>query len=176
VNTIEEAAMPDLAQDRASGLDFAGFDLALNAHRGRLYGIAYTILRNHADAEDALQGALLRAWRGWPRLADRSVAGAWLTRICVNQCIDHRRSLLARRRHEADIQPSTPDEAQLRGALLDLDRAFLKLSRRQRAVLTLHHHHGYSVDECAEILGCGSGSVRTHLARAIARLREEMTR
>jgi RNA polymerase sigma-70 factor (ECF subfamily) len=168
--------MPDTAQDRAAGLDFVGFDMALDAHRGRLYGIAYSILRNHADAEDALQGAFLKAWRAWPKLADRNVAGAWLTRICVNQCIDHRRGLAVLRRHEAAEPCAVPDEAQLRGALLDFDRAYRKLSRRQRAVLTLHHRHGYSIDECAEILGCGSGSVRTHLARAIARLREEMTR
>jgi RNA polymerase sigma-70 factor (ECF subfamily) len=168
--------MPDMAQQRAMGLDFAGFDLCLDAHRGRLYGIAYSILRNHADAEDALQGAFLKAWRAWPRLEDRSVAGAWMTRICVNHCIDHRRSLIARRQRDADAHRDAPAEARFQAELIDFDRAFAKLSRRQRAVLTLHHHHGYSIDECAEILGCGSGSVRTHLARAIARLREEMTR
>jgi RNA polymerase sigma-70 factor (ECF subfamily) len=105
--------------------------MALDAHRGRLYGIAYSILRNHADAEDALQGALLKAWRAWPTLADTSATGAWLTRICVNQCIDHRRALLVHRRHESAEPPGAPDETQLRGSLLDFDRAFRKLSRRQ---------------------------------------------
>jgi len=72
--------MPDATQERAAGLDFVGFDLCLDAHRGRLYGIAYSILRNHADAEDAVQGALLKAWRAWPRVEERDAAGAWLGR------------------------------------------------------------------------------------------------
>ena len=46
----------------------AGFDALLSAERRRLYGIAYSILRDHADAEDALQEAMLKAWKSWDRV------------------------------------------------------------------------------------------------------------
>jgi RNA polymerase sigma-70 factor (ECF subfamily) len=60
-------------------------------------------------------------------------------------------------------------------SLLDLDRVFRRLSLKQRAALTLNKGHGYSVEECAGFMGCSAGSVRTHLARALATLREELT-
>ena len=60
------------------------------------------------------------------------------------------------------------------GRLVDLDRSYRKLSPRQRAAVFLHYHHGYSIDECADLMSCGSGSVRTHLARAMASMRKEM--
>ena len=60
------------------------------------------------------------------------------------------------------------------GRLVDLDRSYRKLSPKQRAALFLHYHHGYSIDECADLMTCGAGSVRTHLARALASMRKEM--
>jgi RNA polymerase sigma factor (sigma-70 family) len=52
------------------------------------------------------------------------------------------------------------------------DGAFAVLSRQQRAVIALHYYHGYTLDECAGLMGCGPGSARQHLARALRRLRE----
>jgi RNA polymerase sigma factor (sigma-70 family) len=57
---------------------------------------------------------------------------------------------------------------------LDLERAFARLSLRQRAVLALHYHYGYPLDECAGLMRCRPGTVRSHLARALARLRKEL--
>jgi len=52
--------------------------------------------------------------------------------------------------------------------------AFRSLSTKQRAVVVLHYHHGYSLDECASLLGCRPGTARSHLARALTTMRKEL--
>jgi RNA polymerase sigma factor (sigma-70 family) len=61
------------------------------------------------------------------------------------------------------------------GELLGFDRAFRELSPPKRAVFALHVHYGYTVDECAATLGCRPGTARSHLGRAVAKLRKEFT-
>jgi RNA polymerase sigma-70 factor (ECF subfamily) len=55
-----------------------------------------------------------------------------------------------------------------------LDQACRQLTVQQRAVITLHYHYGYSLDECASLMGCRPGTVRSHLARALATLRRKL--
>jgi RNA polymerase sigma-70 factor (ECF subfamily) len=154
----------------------ASFNAILGAEKRRLYGIAYTILRDHAEAEDALQETMLKAWRSWESVRNDNARRNWLVRVCVNQCINRRRGLrlrefgrVARGHDEAPVDP------RFGGRLVDLDRSYRKLSPKQRAAVLLHYHHGYSIDECADLMKCSSGSVRTHMARAIAAMRKEMT-
>ena len=66
----------------------------------------------------------------------------------------------------AGAAPEEPD--------LDLDRCYRRLSRQQRAVVTLHYQYGYTIDECATLIGCQPGTARSHLARALASLRKEL--
>jgi RNA polymerase sigma factor (sigma-70 family) len=56
----------------------------------------------------------------------------------------------------------------------DLVRALAGLSAKQRAVIGLHYMYGYTLDECAPIMGCGRGTVRTHLSRALDTLKERL--
>lgn len=152
------------------------FDALLVAERRHLYGVAYSILRDHAEAEDALQEAMLKAWRSWDSVRDERARRAWVLRICVNHCINRRGGLRRLRlgaTHRGD-EVALPDP-RFEGRLVDLDRSYLQLSPRQRAAVFLHYHHGYSVDECAVLMSCRAGSVRTHLARAIASMRREMS-
>ncbi len=68
----------------------------------------------------------------------------------------------------------TPSPAQRQEPDLDLDRCYRRLSRQQRAVVTLHYQYGYTIDECATLIGCQPGTARSHLARALASLRKEL--
>jgi RNA polymerase sigma factor (sigma-70 family) len=174
VETAQETFMVP-ATPRAADAE-ASFDALLNVERRRLYGIAYSILRDHAEAEDALQDAMFKAWKSWNSLRNEDARSTWLIRICVNHCINRRKGLrllgfATAPRHE-DAAAADP---RFEGRLVDLDRSYRKLSPKQRAAVFLHYHHGYSIDECADLMTCGAGSVRTHLARALASMRKEMT-
>jgi DNA-directed RNA polymerase specialized sigma24 family protein len=72
---------------------------------------------------------------------------------------------------EDAISPGDPGTA---ADILDIDRAFRRLSLRQRAAIALTYRHGYSVEECAVFMGCRPGTVRSHLARGLVTLRKEL--
>jgi RNA polymerase sigma factor (sigma-70 family) len=156
----------------------AEFERALRSEATRLYYLALTIVRDPSDAEDVVQETALSAWRAWPRLRDPAHPGAWLTRICVNHSLQRRRTVSRRIRGEERVEwladPNDPLSGS--GSLLDFDRAFQKLSPRQRAVVALHFYHGYTAAECATLMGCRPGTARSHLARAVAILKQEMPR
>jgi RNA polymerase sigma-70 factor (ECF subfamily) len=155
--------------------DQAAFERAVMPEARRLFGLALTILGDRGEAEDAVQETVFSAWRSWSSLRDRSKQSAWLTRICVNHCIHRRRGLLRRVLWSAsEWSPSVAvDMPALDGRLVDFDKAFRCLSPPQRAVFLLHFHHGYTLDECAGLIGCRPGTARSHLGRAVAKLRKE---
>jgi RNA polymerase sigma-70 factor (ECF subfamily) len=151
------------------------FERAVLPERPRLYALAISIMRDAAEGEDAVQDTLLSAWRSWDQVRDPAHPGPWLTRICVNHCL-HRGRRLSRVVQSGDMRLATvPPPIQFEGQLLDFDRAFARLSAKQRAAFALHVHHGYSVDECARLLDCRPGTVRSHLGRAVAALRRAMS-
>jgi RNA polymerase sigma-70 factor (ECF subfamily) len=153
----------------------ASFDALLSAEKRRLYAIACSILRDPTEAEDAVQEAVFRAWRGWRTVRSEDARATWLVRICVNHCINRRRGLSLRRPAAANEQAAAPTDPRFDARLVDLDRSYRALSPKQRAAVALHYHHGYSLGECADLMRCSVSSVRTHLARAIASMRKEMT-
>ena len=155
--------------------DDPAFDRLIDANRQRLWGIAYAVLRSTPDAEDAIQETLICAWRAWSRVPVERVTDAWLLKICVNRSIDYRRRRLRRSTVNLLSDTVAAVDPALHGGMLDLDRAFRKLSRRQRAAVVLHKARGYTIDECAELMGCSRASVRTHYERAIRRLRNDLS-
>jgi RNA polymerase sigma-70 factor (ECF subfamily) len=74
--------------DAARGGDEHAFRRLIELHRRELHAHCYRMMGSLHDAEDALQDALLRAWRGLPRFEGRSSAGSWLYRIATNACLD----------------------------------------------------------------------------------------
>jgi len=156
-----EQAMPD-------GIDF---EAAVHAESGRLFAVAYAILRDVQDAEDAVQDTMEQAWHSWSALRDSSKRGAWLRQICVRRAIRSRRRLLPRLwlSESTSVQGQPADDPDM-----DLDRGYRRLTRPQRAVITLHYEYGYTLDECASLIGCQPGTARSHLARALASLRKEL--
>jgi RNA polymerase sigma-70 factor (ECF subfamily) len=153
------------------------FDQLVFQKRHLLFLLAFGILRDRGEAEDAVQETLVRAWRSWAKSSGYDDRLGWAKRICVNYCISRRRSLLSRgffTNHS--ISKDLPAEG---GALnaaeaIDMDRAIRRLSVKQRAALALTKGHGHSVEEAAALMGCSPGSVRTHIARGLAGLRREM--
>jgi RNA polymerase sigma factor (sigma-70 family) len=152
-----------------------GFSMAIRRETPRLLAIAHSILDDAGAAEDAVQEALLLAWRSWDRLRDPARRQAWLVRICVRQSLRTRRHRLARLRVEAPVETDIAElPAHLTESPVDWPAAWRAFSPGQRAVLTLHYHHGYTLDECAAAMGCRPGTARRHLHRALEKLRREV--
>ena len=135
------------------------FETAVVPDARRLYTLSLSILRDPGESEDAVQETLLKAWRSWPSLSHSDHVSRWLTRVCVNHCISRRRHLRSRGWPPIELfeaAGSTGDRDD--GAeVVDIDRAYRRLSLRQRAAVTLNYRYGYSVEECAGLMDVGPG-------------------
>jgi RNA polymerase sigma factor (sigma-70 family) len=155
------------------------FTVVFATDERRLFALALSILRNPVEAEDAVQMTAVRAWKGWHQRADDAATSRWLTSICVRQCLTRRRILLLRRATTVELTEqlaSYANDTSTDGFDFELDEAYRKLSARQRAVISLHYHQGYQLSECADLMHCSTGAVASHLSRALAKLRKEVSR
>ena len=152
--------------ERAQRGDHEAFDALATAAYHRLYAIARRILRDGYAAEDAVQEALVRAWRDLRGLRDRDRFDAWLHRLLVHACQDQVRQ---RRRRPMEVvvevleQPALEDRLSQLVDRDELERAFLQLTVEQRAALVLTHYVGLTAPEVASILGIPAGTVYSRL-------------
>jgi len=168
--------MDPVLVDRARQGDKEAFTSIVLAMGGRLYSVAYGILRDTNRAEDAVQQALLNAWRQIPRLRDDSRLEAWLLRMVVNASyteLRHTRRWQSGLHLVTDPESGPPTaDAQASVAQRDeLERAFRHLSGEHRAVLVMHHYLGLSVSEIGEAMGLSPGTVRSRLHYARQHMR-----
>lgn len=154
--------------------DREAFTVLVHLVSDRLYAVAQRILRDPALAEDALQNALVLAWRRLPHLRDADRFEAWLHRILVHACYDESQRA---RPWKAQVRvipmdgPSTPDTSRQLADRDELERAFRRLSVEQRAVFVLHHYLGLPLVEIAHLLEIPAGTARSRLHYAMAGLR-----
>ena len=154
--------------------DREAFGVLVNQTSDRMYAIATRILRDTHLAEDALQGALITAWRDLPTLRDPDRFEAWVRKLLVHACYAEarrRRSWTANVRVLPVDGPAAPDEIVSISDRDALDRAFRRLTVEQRAVFVLHHHLGLPLVEIAETLGIPAGTARSRLHYATRLLR-----
>jgi RNA polymerase sigma-70 factor (ECF subfamily) len=149
--------------------DQAAFMDLVRSRSDRLFGIAIQILRDIDRAEDALQDALVIAWRDLRGLRDPDRFDAWLHRLLVNVCI---REASRERRRAMNLRvlpidgPAAPDDLLSLADRDQLERGFRRLPPDQRAILVLHHYLGYAPTEIAETLGIPPGTARSRLFNA----------
>lgn len=164
--------------------DSAGRHSAFEAHRGRLWGVAYRMLGSHADADDMVQEAFLR-WHG-AATGDVRAPEAWLVTTTTRLCIDRLRQRRAER--EAYVGPWLPEplveEPPAADAATelasDLSVAFLALLERlapeERAAFLLHEVFESDYSEIASALGKSEAACRQIVSRARRRVRDERPR
>jgi len=167
----------DLVEQARSG-DREAFAVLVHQVSDVLYAVAFRILRDSGLAEDALQNALVLAWRRLPHLRDADRFEAWIHRILVHACYDESkraRSWTATVRILPLDGPSTPDGTDALADRDELERAYRRLTLEQRAVFVLHHYLGLPLVEVAELLGIPAGTARSRLHYAIVGLRDALT-
>jgi RNA polymerase sigma factor (sigma-70 family) len=164
---------------RAQRGDPRAYEELVRPHEEIAFRVAYVITRNAADAEDAVQDALVKAWRALGRFRAGEPLRPWLLRIAANEARNRRRSAgrrerLALRATEAsgEAAPSPEDavlDAAQRGALL---AALDELSADAREVLACRYLLDLSEEETAAALDIARGTVKSRSARALDRLKE----
>jgi RNA polymerase sigma-70 factor, ECF subfamily len=177
-----------LAARVASG-DGAAFELLMRRHNRRLYRIARSVLRDAADAEDALQEAYLAAYRAIGAFRGEASLATWLSRLVLNLCLARKRKA-QRRENIVSIVPEdpdapeaigidieTPDRALVRSELRELlERKVEELPEAFRTVFMMRCVEELSVEETAELLNIPEATVRTRHFRARSLLRESLAR
>ena len=166
--------------ERAIRGDFDAFTVLVNASASRQYAIATLIVRDEDHAKDAVQDALVAAWRGLSALRDPDAWDAWLHRLTVRACYAAARREKRRTRVELHVPPDRePAETTNEPAALAerdrLERELVRLPIDQRAVLVLHFYVGLPLTEAAIVLDIPPGTAKSRLHRGLQALRSTMT-
>ena len=140
----------------------------------RLDAVARLILRDSELARDAVQEALVRAWRDLPRLREPERFDAWLHRLTVRTCIDaarvHRRRVIEVELTSVLDEP-VPDGTAAFADRDFIDRALGRLDPAQRAILVLRYYLDLTLPEAADVLGIPVGTAKSRLHRSLEALR-----
>ncbi len=166
---VQSTASRDRALDKV-------FVSALEAELAMAYRLAGYLMADSAEAQDAVQEASVRAWRGWKNLRERDRFHAWFSQILVNVCRTRLRQQSKRRTVDVDdvnLQTSDPFRAAL--ARDAVGRALSALSNELRMVVVLRYWGALSLAEIADRLNIPVGTVKSrhHAALQVLRRRIE---
>jgi RNA polymerase sigma-70 factor (ECF subfamily) len=166
---------------RARRGDEAAFEQLVLRHQRYVFNLAYRVLGDYAEAEDATQEAFVRVWRGLSGFRGQARFTTWLYRIVHNLCLNRlprlRRELLQTQPLDEVLVapgPSPADLFDVRERLAFLHAQLNRLPEKYRLVLTLRYLQQLSYDEIAAALEVPMGTVKTHIHRARQLLRERL--
>jgi RNA polymerase sigma-70 factor, ECF subfamily len=147
--------------------DRDAFTVLVRRHRDRLWAVALRTMRDREEAADALQDALLSAYRNAAGYRGDAAVTTWLHRVVVNACLDRMRRRAARPSvplGDTDV-PGHLDEHAALERHLDVQAALARLPEPQRAAIVLVDLQELSVAEAAEFLGVAEGTVKSRCSR-----------
>lgn len=153
--------------------DLDAFERIYRHYEQPLLGLAWRMLDDRDAAEDAVQDAMVKAYRSIGRFRAEATLSTWLYRIVANTCYDR----LNRRKREGWVdldqaeEPAAGGRAELRH---HLRRAMAGLTPKLKTCFVLYAQEGYKQREIAEMLGLQEGTVKAHVFRAKEQLREAM--
>jgi RNA polymerase sigma-70 factor, ECF subfamily len=170
---------------RARAGDREGFRHLVDRHSRPLFRLAYRMTGNEQDAEDVVQEAFLRAYRGLDRFEDRAQVGSWLYRIAANCAYD---VLRARQRHDERFEEPVEEDdvlgtavsadpgpdrlAQAGEVRQHLEVALSRMSPRERSAFALRHFEGRSIEEIARALDLDESAAKQSVLRAVRKVRQ----
>ncbi len=178
--------MEDAAGIRAG--DQEAFRLLVERHSHALFRLAYRMTGNEHDAEDVVQEALVKAYRGLDRFEERALVGTWLYRITSNCAFDLLRSRQRRGRLVGGGDPDEdgfpevpsadpgPDRLATSSEIRQrVDVALARMSARERSAFVLRHFEGRPLQEIGESLGMDVNATKQSILRAVRKVRQVLT-
>ncbi len=170
--------------------DVEAFEELIAAYQKKVLNLAFRMLGNPADAEDAAQDIFVRVFKSIANFNEESAFSTWLYKISTNVCLD----ILRRRKRQnennmvsihqyssedeeyelpiEDKAPTPYEEAQKSEAMRALERALTKLAEEQKAVIIMRDIHGLSYEEIAAAMNCSLGTIKSRINRARLSLRK----
>ncbi len=158
----------------------AAYDRIIGPIEDRMIKSIWRIVRNPADAEDAMQEALVTIWKRWARVVKHPNPEALVLRICIDAACDLARRRIRDRRildpgaiggERYDASPSPPAEMIDAEQHLEIVTAIHRLSRRQAVATMMRVVEDQPYREIAAVMGCSEATARKHVARGRDRLR-----
>jgi RNA polymerase sigma-70 factor, ECF subfamily len=154
--------------------DLPAFEALFTSHGARMKSLAFNILGNVADAEDAVQEAFLRAYRARSDFRAGAALYTWVTRILINACYDVGRRRAVRRDDTAidgEVPVEVPVPSSDHPLRLTLERAIQQLAPIYRDVFLLCEVEGFTHREVADVLAIPEGTSKARLFEARRQLR-----
>ena len=170
---LDEATLVVRAQEG----DVRAFEALARRHQAALYRLAVRVMGEPTEAEDALQEALLDAWRRIGRFRGESAFSTWMYRVVTNRCLGmlrRRRPVPVDRVDEAPAPDSPERSAEVDAGMAALGRALQGLRDELRVCWVLRELEGLGYAEIAEITGASEDAVRGRIHRARLQLAEVM--
>jgi RNA polymerase sigma-70 factor, ECF subfamily len=171
--------------EKAQQGDQAAFASLVRLFSRDVYGKAFSILKNHQDADDAVQETFIRVYRALPGFRFESSFRTWLITIATRQALNYRERV-AKEHESLDGPEGTFEHPALRveetqiTAVLDqearrlLQEALPNLPRRQKQAMTLKLKHDWKYEQIAQEMGTSVGSVKAHIFHAIQNLTRQV--
>ncbi len=169
--------------ERVRGGDDEAFRVIVERHSRAIYGSAWRVTGNSADADDVVQETFLRAYRSMGSFDSRAKFATWLHRIAINCALD---LIDSRRRREGRIDTgrdlslvvsnaASPDRLALGSELQRAMEAALRdLTRNERTAFVLRHFEGMPLEEIGKVLGTQINATKNTVFRAVKKLREQL--
>lgn len=180
VLSLDSASDGELLAAHVAGHPDA-FTEIVRRHRDRLWAVALKTTGDPEDAADALQDALISAYRRASQFRGDSQVTTWLHRIVVNACLDRMRRRGSRPTVPLPVEeetgislPDPEDRIGRRELQLDIASALAELPDDQREAVALVDVEGWSVEQAALMLGCPTGTVKSRCSRGRAKLAKRL--
>ncbi len=193
---LKDRASDHVLVEKAKGGDAAAFRALVEGHQGRLFAVAFGMLKDKDDAMDVVQDAFIKAHKKLAEFEGAAAFSTWLYRICVNLCIDKKRADARRKKTDLDdaLATEVSNDSLYADAVMglrlsganpqknsydkqlgtEIGRALATLSEDHRAVLLLREVDGMSYEDIAETLAIPKGTVMSRLFHARKNLQREL--
>ena len=184
-NPLHAPEILDWVKSAQTG-DHAAFALLVQRFQRDVYAKAYSILKNHTDADDVVQETFLRAYRALPQFRFESSFRTWIITIATRQALGARERQFAHAAASLEDSengcehPALRMEAGQMMALLDeesrrlLREALARLPDRQKEALSLKLHKDWKYEQIAQTMKISVGSVKAHIFHAIQNLTRQL--
>lgn len=160
-----------------TGVDQIGYEPWVRARLPDLLRFAYLVTGTREGAEDAVQSALTTTYPAWERIARAGDPAAYMRRAIVNAHVSGWRRFGKRQTPVAEVrtEATNPDHAERIAEHDAVWRLCARLSPAQRAAVVLRFYEDLDYPQIAAILGCPEATARSHIHRALTRLRTDLT-